>query len=946
MGREQQLALGADLAGHARTGAGQVLVLQGEAGIGKSAILTAWAELCRAGGAVVLHGYCDELGMTRPFAPLVDALSLGPDGPGAIDPLRKRMQRGRAASQVVLESEPGLQHLVAEDLVARIEDLCVRRPVVLILDDLQWVDSSTLGAIAALVRRSADLPLLLIVATRVLPRRADVASWLAVLRAAVPMRTTFLELHPLEADEVTRLAAVLLGASPAHELVGLLGGCAGNPLLIVELLASLRHAMLIAPSGDTVELVPHTGQLQLPTSLTDLVRQRMAGLDEDLQAVATVAALLGTRFTLGDLAVVTARAPAALYPLVQTLVDARLLSDDGHSLAYRHALVREAVVSGLAVSVRAELHVALAASLRSSGASTIRVAEQLVLGAGPGSEEAVEILRAAAEDIVQQDPVGATALVRHALEICSPTAAARDLLFAQLVDALAWSGDIIEAQATAEEVLSRPLSWDAEVALRSGLTRSLLLLGRPIEAIGQGVLLVALHASNRRSTARALSETAVCRVFGLDFEGALRDATEAVRLGEVDADDMAVILGLSVLAFAHTALGDSAHAVTLADQAAKLADATSAGEGHRLHPNLFRGIALQSLGRSVEARHAFERGRLLGESLGAAWAEPIYHLMAALAHWDSGRWDDLLTEIDAGTADSNDQAFSIGRAWACAIAGRVHVHRGQVALAGLWLDEGERIVAEHGLQFGADWLALSRALLLETQGRAAEAHELLGLVWEAAAGLQARSSLVLVGGDLARIAVAAGDHEGAMRVAAELARVAVEQPDDLVVRARERYAHGMSRGDASALGDAAEAFHALGHVFEMAQARREQSDLLLASGDVETAVAGYQAALAGFEELRAVLEATRVRAVLNKHDTSTRRRPSPRRPVSGWGSLTPTEWEVVEEVCAGRSNRDVAERLGISRRTVEAHLRGVYVKLQVATRLALAIAHRDRDTSG
>src|SRR5215218_2455900 len=102
---------------------------------------------------------------------------------------------------------------------------------------------------------------------------------------------------------------------------------------------------------------------------------------------------------------------------------------------------------------------------------------------------------------------------------------------------------------------------------------------------------------------------------------------------------MATVLALSVQAFARTASGASGEAVELADRAVALADTTPRGEGHLVHPNLFRGIALQSAGRHTDAARALSRGRTLGEELGAAWALPIYHFLAGLGHWDRGEWD-------------------------------------------------------------------------------------------------------------------------------------------------------------------------------------------------------------------------------------------------------------------------------------------------------------------
>ncbi|MGQ0805250.1 MAG: helix-turn-helix transcriptional regulator [Actinomycetota bacterium] len=942
VGREEPLALLATLVARAREGTGQALLIEGEAGIGKSAMLDACADACREDGLVVLVGRGDELGATRPFAPLLDALAHGPHGDEARRTVRDRMVEERAPQLAVLESDPGIQSLLIDDLVNWVEELCVIQPVALFLDDLHWADASTLAALASLVRRAADLPLLMALATRRVPRGSDLAALIDLVDAApASLPAARIELGPLDTDDVTELATRFLDASPGPGLRSLLEGCAGNPLLVVEMLASLREAGLLAGKDGGLDTAGDPGDLRLPTTLTETVRRRMARLDEKLQAIATVAALLGTRFTLTDLASITTRPATELFPLVQTLVEARLFTDDGEALSYRHDLVRQAVLSALPESVRVELHRGIATALQAAGAPTMRVAEQLALGATPGSTEAVPVLRAAAEEISQQDPAGAESLLRRALELCPPTDPERDLVSARLVDALAWGGRLNEAEAMAGEVLSRPVQPDAEIGLRSAVSRSLVLLARPHDALPHEERLIELHRAEGRSTAWPLAESAVCRVFGVDLDGAMREASEAVEQAEKDEDNaMALILGLSVQSFASTAFGDSASALELATRAATVADTTPGGEGHRLHPNLFRGIALQSLGRHTDARRALDRGRALGEALGSGWALPIYHFLAALAHWDRGEWDDLLTEIDAGLSHSEERAFSIGQAWAYGVAGRVRVHRGELDQATQLLDDGDKLIAERGAQFGVDWIVLARALLLETQGRRPEGLDLLRLVWETAVGLQASASLVLIGGDLARLAVDSGDEANGARVASELALLVERSPEDLVVRGRERRARGLVDRDASALREATEVFEQLGHRFEAALVRAELAELLLAGGETVEATGLFELSLSCYDDIGAAPEADRVRARLARLSPSTERRPAPRRAVTGWEALTPTEHEVVEEVCGGRSNPQVAERLGISRRTVEAHLRSVYAKIGVSTRVALAGAYR------
>ena len=558
VGRDEHLDAVDALVAQARAGAGQTLLIEGEAGIGKSSLLEACATRCTDQGFVLLVGRGDELGATRPFAPLLDAMDDSELGDEARQVVRDRLAGAPLAPLAVLESDPGVQSLLIDDLTNRIEALCVNGPVALCLDDLHWADASTLATLAVLVRRSADLPLLVAAAARRVPRSGELAAFVALVEGPdAGVVGTSIELTRLDVAAVEALTAEILTATPGPRLQTLLAGCAGNPLLIVEMVAALRDAGLLEGDG-VIDTAGEPGDLRLPTTLTETVRRRMARLDDRLQAVATLAALLGTRFTLGDLATVTSQAPTDLYPLVQTLVEARLFVDDGRTLSYRHDLVREAVLSALPDSVRLELHRGIAHALEAAGAPVVRVAEQLALGAAPGSTEAVTVLLAAADEIARQDPAGAESLLRRAIELSAPTDPRRDLASARLVDVLAWAGRLTEAEATAAEILSRPVAPDAEIGLRSALSRSLLLLARPHEAIPHEERLIELHRELGRSTAWPLAESSVCRVFGLDLDGALREAEEAVNQGEADDDVMAVVLGLAVRSFARTASGDSA----------------------------------------------------------------------------------------------------------------------------------------------------------------------------------------------------------------------------------------------------------------------------------------------------------------------------------------------------------------------------------------------------
>lgn len=944
VGRGGELDLVRALVGQARDGQGSALLVAGEPGIGKSALLDALVEHAHAAGFLVLEALCDELGRAQPFGPLVEAMrradlfvpGIAPD-PGA----DLAAHPGRPSP---FATGPELRARLVDAIVGNIERRCARSPVAVVVDDIHWADGATLLVLSTLARRTPDLPLLVGAAHRPLSAATELVTFVdAVERLAARRRLVLrrIELTPLDPASAASLGAAVAGGPLGPALTDLVERCHGNPLLVTELVSALRDSGALDTTAGRVDPRADVGASALPATFHETVRTRMAHLEGDARAVAGVASVLGTKFSVAELAAATRRRPRDLLPVVQGLLDVRLLLDADDALQFRHDLVRDAIASAIPSSLRVELHRSIGESLREAGAPLARVAEHVALGAVPGSPDAVDVLRHAATEISLQDPSSAVRLLRRALEICSVTDPQRDQLLAQLVDALAWSGDTQEAQEIATGVLTRPVEPAVEQTLRSALGRALLLLGRPREAIPHEERLVVLHEAREDSQAWPRALCAVCRLFAMDLDGALGDAAQAVELARADREPMGEILGLCVEVFGRNALGESVEALEAATRAVALADRTPGGEGHRLHPHLFRAISLLTLGDRRGAMAAVEQGRRLGEAIGAMWALPTYHFVTALAHWDSGAWDDLFAEVDAGVELGEEQSSAIGEVWAYAIVGRVLLFRSDLDGAAQALDRADELLADAGPQVGLDWLAHSRALLLEAQGRRREGVELLRLAWETAQGLQAAASLILFGPDLARLAVEDGDEDLAAAVCQALERISARSPRDALAAARATLVRGITERDAGPVLGAAEALGRIGHPFEAAQAQAHAGALLAVSGRATDAVDLFEAALGCFDRLAAQREADRVRAQL----ASLRRGVASRSPraVTGWEALTATEREVVEEVCAGRSNPEVAARLGISRRTVEAHLRSIYAKVGVTTRLALAVAAHERE---
>ncbi|MCC6227015.1 MAG: AAA family ATPase [Microthrixaceae bacterium] len=938
IGRSAEIGTLSEIVESTAAGRAAFVVIVGEAGVGKSALLDFAAEALCAAEATVFRAFCDPLGNNRPFGPLLDALGAGSSVTGFLDRMRTTAPLG--ADRIgVLGAGVEIGSLLIEELVAAFEGLAVSGDTALLADDLHWADAPTVQTLIAVARRLVDLPLLIVVALR--PDAAGAEVLESIHRQLGPRNPpTVIELRPLGRSDERSLATQRLRGTPSPRLSGLLGRCAGNPLLLTELITALEDDGCLRRHDGLVELTSAAEVDHLPATFADVVRARMARLEGDQREVAMMAALLGTRFTLDDLVAVTGRSAAELATVIVELVRSRVLTDVDGVLVFRHDLVREAIRDLVPDALAASLHSHIADVLRAGGASLHEVAGHVERGASPGSTEAMELLHLAAIEILPLDPGAAVSLLRRALAICPPTSSRIEDLTALLVEGLTWSGRPSEAHEVADELLARTTRRDVDERLRSAMARALLLLGRPQEAIEHATHLIETVGGSGRSTSWARAELAVCRLFGLDVAGAITEAELARRGALEDGDTMAAILGLSVEALARNALGQTAKAVGLGRRALCLADESEGLAGHLLHPSLFLGVALLTSGDPAGARALFGRGRDLGRDLGATWALPIYHFMFALAHWDVGEWDEMLAEVEAGCSFDGGSAPAIGQVWALAVAGRVHLHRGDLSRAAELLDDGDRLMEQFGLQFGADWLLQARVLLLEAEGRADEAIALAETLWAAYGELQASASLALLGPDLVRLAVSSGANELAERVVAVLASVVTEAGDDPTMLGRERRARGLFERNPELLVHSAELFAASGRELEAALARAE-AGALLAEGRATNAACVLEEALAGLERLGAHAEGERVRALLGRVGSPRRGRPTGRRPRFGWEALTSTEWLVVREVAAGASNGEVAEVLGVSRRTIEAHLRSVYTKLGVSTRVRLALAYAE-----
>ncbi|MFI6439234.1 ATP-binding protein [Streptomyces sp. NPDC050759] len=409
----------ADCLEQAEHGDGQLVLLRGEGGIGKTSVVRRFAEqLSGTGRARVLLGACDPLSTPRPLGPLMDiATLLGPPASPALRAgLRRRTDPGGIFSGVLtaLSSRAGGQ------------------PTLLVIEDLNWADQATLDLVRFLARRIDQLPLLLVATYR--DDEVGPAHPLAALVGDLAALTT---VHRCTLPPLSRRAVADLTAAAGHPVDAdeLFSNTHGNPFYVTEVLAARTHGV--------------------PTTVREAVLGRMARLPERAREVARTVAVIGPRATEP---LITAVTPDAAPGLADCLT-AGVLRPDGPVLYFRNELARRAVWESLPVYRRALLHGRVLATLRSDPVDPADLAQLAFHAEQAGDEAALAEYapRAAAYAAALGSHREAADLYRRALRNPAATSPAQ-------------RGDLLEAQAY-ESYMTGNLteaidSWDAAARLR------------------------------------------------------------------------------------------------------------------------------------------------------------------------------------------------------------------------------------------------------------------------------------------------------------------------------------------------------------------------------------------------------------------------------------------------------------------------------------------------
>ena len=920
VGRDSELATLVKLITDVAGGRGRSVLIEGEPGIGKSALIHAAAAEAADLGCEVYLGAGDELGQALPLLPLLDALRVRQPSADA--------RRGRIVALLrgELAVDPGadVSAALAEQLLALVAEQSAARPTMLVIDDLQWADQATVTLWGRLARLAPHMRLMLVGAMRPVPQRDD----LLVLRRAVH-DTAHLQLSGLTEEAAAELVAALAGGKPDGNLLRLAEGAAGNPLYITELVAALARGYgLTVTEAGAVEL--RTGSA--PASLSAAIADRLGFVPGQVREVVRAAALLGVDFAVPDLAIVLGRGVPDLVAALEVARTAGVLTESGSDLRFRHPLIRAALYEEMPQSLRAAWHRDAGRALAAAGAPADRVARQLLWAVGspddPVDDWMLNWLAGASELLIGRAPQVAVDLLRRAVASRPDHSQRHHLLVGRLADALYRVGNVPEAEQVARRALARTDDPDLVVDLHWTIAQSLMRSGRSAEAIAMLNRALARITISGRHRARLF--VLIARVHSNlgEVEKAGQVAATALEAASAAGDNWAMGWALHVLTIVTGVQGRAAEALPLFERALAVTEADPALTDLRILLQLNYAVTLSGLGDYDEAFAAATQARQLADQAGTVIRLGQAHCALAQLYFETGKWDDALAETEAVQEDLQEPAVACCN---LGIAAVIRFHRGEISTARAHLAAamphaervGNRVVSA---------LALARSLDCEHANALPEALAQLTALASEAEELREIEDLLP---DAVRLATEIGD----LNTAEALADLAGELAADSAVprlQADALLCRGLVDENAGQLLLAADRYAVASRPLLSAQALEAAAGNLVRADDRERAREAFTRALELYGSLGAVTDVDRLAARFRAHGIRRGPHSKHRRARSGWDSLTPTETKIAALVEDGLSNPEIATQLFLSRRTVATHVSHILKKLNVQSRTDVA----------
>jgi DNA-binding CsgD family transcriptional regulator len=925
IGREAEVG---EICAFLSVGSGEpaALVITGDVGIGKTVVWKHVAQAALRPSFRVLS--CRPASSERPlaFSALDDLLAdVIEEFLPELSESRRQAVTVALARGTVLGSIPD-RHVLARGVLDAFRILSSARPLLVAVDDAQWLDRPSASVLEFCFRRLEREPVSILLTFR----GADLVAPLGLDQALSPGHLSQVKLGPLSLGAIGEILRSQLGvALPRYTLTRLYEACGGNPFYALESARALVEHRRTPPASEPIPV---------PKNLGDLVRHHLRGLSPEARDVGRlVAASSDPRERL----IRAAYGAPDSWVAIDQAIDDGIIERDGDSLRFTHPLLRSVLYAEMTLNQRRHVHQRL-------GAIVEEIEERawhLALGAEGPSEEIAEILGGAAEHAASRGaPASAAVLEEQATRLtpASRPEKARERSV-HAADYHFRGGEIAR---------SRELIESAVAACPAGPARARLLVRLGTIHYHEGDWSLAEKVfrqaakeapENPALCAHAEQELAFARLVAGDLPDASRWAHKSLRSAERAADQGQVAHSLARIALVEFLLGNGVRS-DLFEKAEALDAAKDEQPIERramLDPSLLRGLVLKWCDRLDEARVrlADRYQRALDRGDEASLPFLLYHF-SQLECW-AGNWDraeEYALEGCRVADESHQVAMRPTTLYSLAL---VRAHRGQV-------QDARELAGEALILCERTGNAPFRSMVLSVLGFVAlslddyqAAHSYLGRVADAgtAAGFGEPNVVKFLPDEIEAL-VALGEVDDARSLTSRLEALgkSLGRSWALATAARCRAHLAAIDGDfdgARSACDQALSEHArLPMPFELGRT-------LLVKGMIERRAKQKAAArqtlgqaLGIFEHLGAPLWAGKARQELSKI--------AARGPVDG---LTETERRVAALVAQGRTNREIASAMFVTENTVQTHVRHVFRKLGVRSRTELAVQLLSEPTS-